>query len=150
MTFRRVVASWFGSGLLLRRLRGSDAGSGTLASAVALGVALLLAPAGWEWQLAAALVVTAASIWAARPFSDGDPGWVVIDEAAGLFVATVGLGGWPAVVAFVVFRVADITKRVPPVAAAERLPGVWGLTADDVAAGTWGLAAGWVARALGL
>ncbi|GBD85437.1 phosphatidylglycerophosphatase A [bacterium BMS3Abin02] len=140
----RLVASWFGSGLLLRRLRGSDAGSGTVASAVTLVVALLLHPFGWGVQLAAALTVTALALWSAGPFAEGDPGWVVVDEAAGMLWATIGLGGWAAVVAFVVFRIADITKRFPGVSEAERLHGALGVTADDVVAGLYGLAAGWV------
>ncbi len=32
----RAIASWFGSGLLLGKIRGSHAGSGTVGSAVAL------------------------------------------------------------------------------------------------------------------
>jgi phosphatidylglycerophosphatase A len=146
----RVVASWFGSGLLLGRIRGSDAGSGTVGAAVALVVAWLLAPVGWWAQLAAALVVTGLALWSIRPFVDeGDPGWVVVDEAAGMLVASIGLGGWPLLVAFVVFRIADITKRLPGVAAAERLDGAVGITADDLVAGLYGLAAGWLVVAVG-
>ncbi len=146
---RRLVASWFGSGLVLRNLRGSDAGSGTVGSALALAVALLLAPGGWILQLVVAAVVTALSVWAAAPFARGgaDPGWVVADEAAGTFVATVGLTWQAAIVAWVIFRVADIDKRhFPGVSAAERLPGAWGITADDLVAGLYGLAAGWLFR----
>lgn len=141
----RVVASWFGTGLLLGRLRGSDVGSGTVGSLLALAMAWALAPVGWWAQAAAAVVVTGLSLWSARPYAnDGDPGWVVVDEAAGMFVASIGLVGWPLVAAFVVFRVADATKRFPGVAAAERLPGALGITADDLVAGLWGLAAGWL------
>ncbi len=148
---RRFVASWFGTGLVLRRLRGSDAGSGTLGSVAAFAVALAVGVAGWQAQLAAAVVVAAVSVWASRPFATehADPGWVVVDEAAGTFVATVGLA-WPAaIVAWTVFRVADIDKRhFPGVASAERLPGGWGVTADDLMAGLYGLAAGWIVQAL--
>jgi phosphatidylglycerophosphatase A len=145
-----LVASWFGTGLLLGRIRGSDAGSGTLAAAFALPPALALGLLGWWAQLAAVLVVTAASLWSARRFAydDADPGWVVVDEAAGTFLAVIGLGGWAVVVAFVIFRIADITKRFPGVAAAERLGGALGITADDLVAGFWALAAGWLVQAL--
>ena len=148
----RILASWFGCGLILRRLRGVDAGSGTVGGMVALVPALLLAGVGWTAQLAAALVVTAVSIWASGRFADeGDPGWVVIDEAAGTFVATIGVAVGPALVGFAVFRIADITKRFPLVRKAETLPGGLGITADDVVAGLWGLAAAWIAQlALGL
>jgi phosphatidylglycerophosphatase A len=55
-----------------------------------------------------------------------------------------GLGGAALFLAWVVFRIADASKRFPGVAAAERLPGAVGVTADDVVAGLWALAAGWV------
>lgn len=145
----RVVASFFGTGLVLGRLRGSDVGSGTVGSAAALLVAWLLSGVGWWAQATAALVAVALAVWSIRPHTDeGDPGWVVVDEAAGMFVASIGLAGWPLVAAFVVFRVADATKRFPGVAAAERLPGEWGIIADDLVAGAWGLAAGWALHLL--
>jgi phosphatidylglycerophosphatase A len=146
----RFVASWFGTGLLLGKVRGSDAGSGTVAAAFAVGPALALGLIGWWAQLAAAFIVTVASLWSARRFAgdDADPGWVVVDEAAGTFLAVIGLGGWAAVVAFATFRIADITKKLPGVAAAERLGGAVGITADDLVAGLWALAAGWLFQAL--
>jgi phosphatidylglycerophosphatase A len=146
----RFFASWFGSGLLLRRVTGRDAGSGTVGAALALALSLLLGTIGWQAQAVAALIVIALSIWSSAPFAgvhgenDSDPGWVVVDEAAGTFVATIGLAAPAAVVAWVVFRLADIFKSAfPGVAAAESLPGGLGVTADDLVAGLYGLAAGW-------
>ena len=141
----RVIASWFGSGLILGRIRGSDSGSGTLASLITLPIALWVGSNfGWEGQLAAAGILILASYWASRRLveSEGDAGWIVIDEAAGTFVATIGLTLAPALVAsFVVFRAADIFK-VPGVKEAERLKGALGVTADDVVAGIPPLALG--------
>lgn len=150
---RRLVASWFGSGLLLRQVTGSDAGSGTVGSALALLIALGLGRVGWWAQAVAAIVVAGVSVWASEPWGghdvDGDPGWVVVDEAAGTFLATVGLVGAPAIVAWAVFRLADIFKRAfPGVAAAEALPGGLGITADDLVAGVYGLVAGWAVAIL--
>ena len=162
---RRLIASWFGSGLLLGRLRGSDMGSGTVAAAVTFALGWALTRWGWMAQLAAAVVVTGVSVWAAKPFAhggvdpgsapgvaptkEGDPGWVVVDEAAGTLIAMIGLGLPAAVVAWSVFRAADIFKdRFPGVAAAERLSGGVGITADDAVAGLYGLAAGWLLQAL--
>lgn len=113
----------------------------------ALPLALLVGRwLGWQGQLIAAAVVVAASVWAARPFvgPEGDAGWICVDEAAGAFIAVVGLQAWPgAVVAWFVFRAADIFKALAPgVSHAERLPGAVGVTADDVVAGLYGLAAG--------
>jgi phosphatidylglycerophosphatase A len=47
-------------------------------------------------------------------------------------------------VAWFAFRAADIWKRLPGVAAAERLPGSLGVTADDLVAGVYALGAGWL------
>lgn len=148
----RLVASWFGLGLVLRRLRGDDSGSGTVGALGALVLALLIGRIGWLAQLGAAALVTALSVWASdRVVSGGedeDPAWVVVDEAAGAFIATIGVSLGPALVGFVVFRIADITKRFPLVRRAEALRGGLGITADDVVAGIWGLAAAWIVQGL--
>lgn len=152
MGMSRLVASLFGTGLLLRRIRGTDAGSGTVASLVAFPFALLAgATWGWAGQLVAAIVITIVAYMSTAPLVDteGDAGWIVIDEAAGTFVATVGLVGWPAVIALVVFRVADILKRpFPGVQQADSMSGPLGITADDTVAGLYALAAGHLARVL--
>jgi phosphatidylglycerophosphatase A len=146
----RVVASFFGSGLVLRRITGGDAGSGTVAALVAIPFSLWAGSRlGWQAQLVGAVLLTLASLWSTRPLAIevGDAGWIVIDEAAGVFIATVGLLGWPAVVGFVVFRIADITKRpFPGVHQADRLPGALGITLDDTVAGLYGLAVGHLLR----
>jgi phosphatidylglycerophosphatase A len=147
----RVLASWFGTGLILGKLRGSDSGSGTIGAAFAFLVWLAIRPLGWGTELAAALAVAVAGVWSTAPFAadHGDPGWVVIDEVAGALLAMVGLGIPAGVVAWVVFRVADIFKRAfPGVAYAETLPGSIGIAADDLVAGLYGLAAGWIVQAL--
>ena len=72
----RTIASWFGSGLILGRLRGNHSGSGTIGSIVALAMTLLIAPFGWQYQALAAAIATVLALWSARPFAiDGaDPG----------------------------------------------------------------------------
>ena len=150
---QRVVASWFGTGFILGRLRGSDMGSGTVGAFFALPIAVLTGELwGWPAQLVAATVVVLLSLWSARAFvsDEGDAGWICIDEAAGTFVAVVGLPLWPAaVVAWLAFRAADIFKNFAPgVARAERLPGAVGVTADDVLAGLYGLALGHIVYAV--
>lgn len=143
----RFVASFFGSGLILGRLRGSHRGSGTVGALLALGVTLLLPQVyGRMAALGAAIL---AGLWSIRALrlGDDDPGWVVIDEAAGTFLATIGLGAGASLAAWVVFRGADIRKRwFPGVAAAERMSG--GIMADDLVAGLYGLAAGWLVQLL--
>lgn len=145
----RLVASFLGSGLILGRIRGADAGSGTVAAAAALLFAYWLPPV---WGRAGAFVLAlVAGYWAVSSlrFARDDPAWVVIDEAAGMFLASIGLGLLGLVTAFVVFRVADIGKKIAPgVARAERLPGATGIMADDLVAGLYGLAAGWLVQSL--
>jgi phosphatidylglycerophosphatase A len=144
-----VIASFLGSGLALGKVRGNDAGSGTVGGALAWLIAYLLSPV-WGRLLALAIVLVA-GFWALRSlgFKDDDPGWVVVDEAAGTFLATIGLGPVAMVVAFVVFRAADIFKRIfPGVARAEEIGGPVGIMADDLVAGMYGLGAGWVFQAL--
>jgi phosphatidylglycerophosphatase A len=147
---RRFVASTAYLGFIPRRLRGDDSGAGTFGALAAalLGLGLLAAGAPWWVTASLAVVLIGLSLWAAAPFSDGDPGWVCIDETAGTMVALVGLTGWPWLVALLVARLADIFKVLPGVRAAERLPGPVGITADDVLAGLYGLAAGWGMSAL--
>ena len=142
---RRRIASLFGVGLILRRIRGSDSGSGTLGAAVGLGLALAAGHVGWMAQLGLAVALAAVSVWSSHSFS-GDPGWVVIDEAAGASLAVVGLGPTGAVAGWVTFRIVDIYKRFPGVRWAERLAGGWGITGDDLVAGGYGLAVGWAVQ----
>jgi phosphatidylglycerophosphatase A len=143
----RLVSSLFGAGLILRRLRGADSGSGTVGAAFAGIFAFSLGQAtGWPWVAAAAVALVTVGIWSTTALAAevGDAGWIVIDEAAGMFVAMIGVLTWPAALgAFVVFRAADILKNwFPGVTAAERLSGGWGIMGDDVVAGLYGLAAG--------
>lgn len=135
MTPARWVASFLGSGLV-------PAAPGTAGSVAALlpGLALLwLSPAALA---AGAVVVTLVGLWAIRAADvRGDPGWVVIDEVAGMWITLLALP-YPSVlgalVALTAFRLFDVTKP-GPVGWAERLPGALGVMADDVVAG--GLAA---------
>lgn len=72
-----------------------------------------------------------------QQLSEQDPGWIVIDEWAGMYVALLGANpsSWSqALFAVVVFRVFDISK-LGPVRTAERLPGSLGVMMDDLVAG---------------
>lgn len=149
----RLIASWFGTGLILRRLRGSDIGSGTVGAVFAGIVAYLLyQQLDWPWQIMAAALLILIGVWAVRPLADreGDAGWIVIDEATGVFVALIGLEHLTAtLVAFAVFRAADIFKTFfPGVGRADRATGPVAIIADDVVAGVYGLVAGHVVQAL--
>ena len=147
---RRILSSWFGTGLILGKLRGSHLGSGTVAALFTFPIALWIgADFGWQTQVAGVVFVTLLGLWAVSPFvsEEGDAGWIVIDEAGGTFLAVIGLSLGPAAVAWVVFRIADIFKRrFPGVAQVERLPGPRGVMADDLVAGLYGLAAGHIVQ----
>lgn len=150
----RLVASSFGLGFVPRLLWRSDEGAGTFGALLGAGIGLLMLvlEAPWWVGLSAAAAATGLSLWSAAPFAEGgeDPGWVCMDETAGTLLALIGLGGVPWVVAVLVARVFDIVKVAPGVRAAERLPGAVGVTADDLVAGLYGLAAGWALTAAGL
>jgi phosphatidylglycerophosphatase A len=64
-----------------------------------------------------------------------DPRYVVIDELAGILVTMVGHAATPVnlLIGFILFRAFDILKPYP-IKKIERLPGAWGIVADDVAA----------------
>lgn len=142
----RFVASGFGVGLIPAKLWGSDNGAGTFGAGLAALLAFLWIDWSWWWHVSVFVVFLLLSLWSAKPFGDdhADPGWIVIDEMAGTFIAVIGLAGWPWLVAVVVARLADIFKVLPGVPQAERLPGAVGVTMDDVVAGLYGLAAGWI------
>ena len=149
---RRVLASWFGTGLILRRIIGKDLGSGTVASVFTFPIALWIGSAwGWQVQAVTVVLVTLLGYWVLSTMNneEGDAGWIVIDEAGGTFLAVVGLTLWPALVAVVVFRLADIFKKLfPGVGQAERLSGATGIMADDLVAALYGLLAGHIVQNL--
>ena len=149
----RLIASFFGTGLILRQIRGADIGSGTVGGFVAAIVGFWISQAGgWWWvPLAAVLVGVAGTVAIRRLYAEsGDAGWIVVDEATGALIALIGITALPAAVAsFAVFRLADIFKQFfPGVDRAERLPGAAGVMADDVVAGLYGLLAGQIVSRL--
>lgn len=143
----RVIATWFGAGLL----RPAPGTWGTLA---ALPVAWGLHVLGGFWLLAAATVAVFFLGWwvtiiETRGLDDPDPSEIVIDEVAGIWLALwpVSLGAmmqgvaitalWPGwVVAFVAFRAFDILKP-GPVGWADRLHTPLGVMLDDIIAGAF-------------
>jgi phosphatidylglycerophosphatase A len=131
----RVVATAFGSGY-------SPFAPGTAGSAV--GLLLFWPMAGWRWQcqlgacVALLLVGSLAASRVAASVGQKDPGIVVVDEVLGQWVTLAALPFTPATAAvgFLLFRAMDIAKPWPA-RDLERLPGGWGIMADDVAAGVF-------------
>ncbi len=97
---------------------------------------------GWEWPALAVLTIWAvhAAGHAARVLRGSDPSSVVIDEAAGMALTLVVLPVTPSLpqlgAAFLLFRFFDVLKP-PPLRRLERLPGGWGIVADDLGAGLY-------------
>lgn len=85
------------------------------------------------------LGIPAATI-AARESGREDPGFVVIDEVIGQWIALLACPpDWAhAVIALILFRLFDITKPFPA-RQLENLPEGWGIVFDDVAAGLYAL-----------
>jgi phosphatidylglycerophosphatase A len=136
------VATFFGAGL-------GKPGPGTWGSVAAVliwtGTAFLFHPSPASMLaltlagivLAVGLGVPAATI-AARESGRKDPGFVVIDEVAGQWIALLAAKpDWKHIVAaLLLFRIFDITKPFP-VRQLEKLPEGWGIVFDDVAAGLY-------------
>ncbi len=139
-----AVATFFGAGRI-------KPGPGTWGS---IGAVLVWAAAAWGFSLSPAALlifllcgialtlvfgIPAATI-AARESGIEDPGFVVIDEVAGQWIALLWCPrDWAhALIALVLFRLFDITKPFPA-RQLESLPEGWGIVFDDVAAGLYAL-----------
>ena len=114
---------------------------GTVGSCAGLIVYSLLPKS----PLAAALAIVALLLggaWsgtiAERHFGTIDPGPVVVDEVMGMLITLyqvpVTVSG--VIVGFVLFRITDVIKPYPA-ARLERLPGGWGVMADDAMAAVY-------------
>ena len=102
----------------------------------------------WNFNLlfiAAAFIVFFAAIpfvkKAMKDTSTEDPGWIVIDEVCGIFMTFAFLPSyvilsipWILVIAFALFRFFDILKPLG-IHKMEKLPGAWGVMADDLLGG---------------
>ena len=142
MPAARLVAGFFGCG----RAPVTPGSAGSLA-AIALGYGLMRLPSAALGL--AILLATFGGLWAIRAARvQGDPGWVVIDEVAGQWIALLGLSrptfaGLAA--AFLVFRLLDIAKP-GPIGWADRQPGAAGIMADDLIAGALTAGILWAVR----
>jgi phosphatidylglycerophosphatase A len=102
--------------------------------------------------VAAALLAIFGGLWAIRAANaEDDPGWVVIDEVAGQWLALIGLARASVaglLAAFLIFRLLDIVKP-GLIGWADRQHSAAGVMADDVIAGgitaaiLWAISAQW-------
>lgn len=114
-------------------------GCGLMGSLLGVATYLLLPArlAASPWMLLGGVVLAiVVSARAERAMGVHDDTRIVIDEWIGAWIAATGVApefGWGIVAAFVLFRIFDVWKG--PFGFLQRLPGGWGVTMDDVAAG---------------
>jgi phosphatidylglycerophosphatase A len=106
---------------------------GTVGSAVAC-LPCAFGPVPWWAILAVTLLGTLCADVYAKAKKVPDPSEVVVDEVVGMWLSLVGLPRTFILPAFLLFRIIDITKPFP-VSAMEKLPGGWGIMADDILGG---------------
>lgn len=120
-------------------------GGGSVAAAAYCVVWLLVADnISTVWSIVLALAILFLGTWSSYKVESGwghDSSKVVIDEVAGMMITLL----WApvdikyALVGFILFRFFDILKPLG-IKSAERLPGGWGVMADDVLAGIYSFA----------
>jgi phosphatidylglycerophosphatase A len=107
--------------------------------ALPLNLLLLLLPGqGYAIALAVILVLAVYTAGAAEKILDRkDPGAIVIDEIIGMLITLIGAPANPVVwlMAFLLFRLFDITKPWPVSWADRHLNGGLGIVMDDLLAG---------------
>ena len=159
--FTTLVVTFFGSGMSPK----APGTMGSLAAAIVaypmaiffqshLGQDEVLYIGGTNFGIFISLTFLAAALFvffAAIPFvkkamkdtATEDPGWIVIDEVCGVFMALAFLpcfiivqAPWILAVAFGIFRFFDIFKPLG-IHKMEKLPGAWGVMADDLLGGIY-------------
>ena len=129
----KILSTCFGIGLF-------PVAPGTVTSVVAV-IAYVFIPALHSTLLLLSLVLIALVVgrWTGRIMEEeygNDPSIVTIDELAGQWLALAALpaGVVPVLLSLAFFRLFDIAKP-GPVNSAQRLPGGFGIMADDLLAG---------------
>lgn len=130
-----LIARGFGSGLSAKM-------PGTVGSAAAMvAAAVVFMPLPVVWRLVLLVPLTMLGVWASARAESvlgvHDPGEVVVDEWLGLWLCYAwfpSLTWWEYLLGFALFRYFDILKP-GPIKALQRLPGGWGVVADDLLAG---------------
>lgn len=138
----KLIATFFGSGC-------SPKAPGTAGSLASIPLAFALTYyGGLEAVLLASIIVFIIGTWATNNVMKAskvmDPGWIVIDETAGILVTFIPLANvlyqnpslwWFYPLGFVFFRIFDIAKFGPVKWADSKIHNAFGVMLDDVFAG---------------
>ncbi len=144
-----LLATWFTAGLF-------PLAPGTVGSLAALPPALVLIYLGGKLALVLGLIaVMGLGIWAGerymRAARQHDPGEVVIDEVAGMWLILLVVeplrSQW--LLAFALFRLFDVTKPWPVRAIDRRMGGAVGVMLDDLLAAAYAIATFFLIKAGG-
>lgn len=134
-----ILATWFWAGRIPKA-------PGTWGSLAALPFAWIIADTfGPLALLAAAALLFPIGCWASAAYAEGidrkDPGSAVIDEVVGqwMVLAILPLDPIAYAIGFALFRLFDIAKPWPVSLADRKLNGGFGIMADDVLAGLYGM-----------
>ena len=139
----RKVSVWLATVAGLGR---APVAPGTWGSLIGLGAGVLTLRIGSPAPLWLLLPVKfAVCAWLAglaeRELDRHDPPEIIIDEVWGMAVIPIAVpaiaaSAWGLLAAFLLFRAFDIVKP-PPLKALSRLPGGWGIMADDAGAAAY-------------
>ena len=133
-----TIATSFGAGF-------SPLAPGTMGTLTAIPMAWAVARGGTIAFVVATIAISAIGTWAAEVFGRAhgtdDDQRIVVDEVAGYFVTLLLVPhGWPQLLlAFVLFRLFDIWKPWPVRLIDREVGGGFGVMADDLAAGVYGM-----------
>ena len=134
--FVRLVSTGLGTGLVPHA-------PGTAGTLVGIPLFLVFAQMSWQLHLLSILALSLLAVYvsgaAEKALDRKDAPCIVIDEIVGfqftmLFIPPTLLH---IVLGFIAFRIFDITKPFPIGLCERKIPGGWGIVADDIMAGIY-------------
>jgi len=134
--FIRITATGLGSGL-------SPLAPGTAGTLVGVLAYMVFSRFSWPLYLLSVIAFSLFAVYVSREaeriYNEKDPSRIVIDEIAGLLVTMflVEPTLWHVFWGFILFRIFDITKPFPIRLCERKLPGGYGVVADDIVAGVY-------------
>lgn len=150
MNFKEKVILFLATGFYVGKIPFAP---GTFGSLLALPFCFLLSKVSIGAAILGAVLFSAIAVHIAgaaeRLLQKTDPGCIVIDEMAGIWVTFIGISFTPFWICagFLLFRIFDIVKPFPISFLEKRFSGGFGIVIDDVAAGIF---ANLILRAAGL